>query len=386
MTVKITPTAMKGRITPPPSKSVSHRALICAALAGGGKVLNPLSSDDIRATRAALEQLNDSSSGCAEIDCGESGSTLRFLIPIFAARGITAMFSGEGGLPHRPITPFLEELPKHGVVFETTEMPYVISGKLAPGEYSVGGDISSQFLTGLLLALPLLDGDSKIVQTGVMRSKPYIDITIDVMRSFGVTVNETTRGYFIKGGQSYAPRDFTVEADASQAAFFAVANKLGSDIEILGLNPNSLQGDRAIFDIVKRTPPYNIDASDIPDLVPILTVLCSLTAGEHRIRNCSRLRLKECDRLTAISTELNKLGARIKVAENDDLEILGVKRLTGGVCSSWNDHRIAMSLAIAAVKCAAPLVIENAECVGKSYENFFDDIKKLGGIVNVVDV
>jgi len=383
MTIKITPSQLKGAITPPPSKSVSHRALICAALAGGGKVLNPLSSDDIRATTAALEQLN---ADCADIDCGESGSTLRFLIPIFAARGITAMFRGEGGLPRRPVTPFLEELPKHGVVFESAEMPYVISGKLAPGEYSVSGEISSQFMTGLLLALPLLDGDSKITMTGPMRSKPYIDITVDVMRNFGVTVNETSRGYYIKGGQSYAKRDFTVEADASQAAFFAVANKLGSDIEIQGLNPNSLQGDREIFDIVKRAPPYNIDASDIPDLVPVLTVMCALTAGEHRIRNCSRLRLKECDRLTAISTELNKLGARVNIAENDDLTVLGVKRLTGGECSSWNDHRIAMSLAVAAAKCASPLVIKNAECVKKSYENFFGDIRKLGGTVDVLDV
>lgn len=382
MTIKITPTLLKGRITPPPSKSVSHRALICCALAGGGKVLNPLCSDDIRATTAALQLLK---SGCADIDCGESGSTLRFLIPVFAARGITATFRGKGELPRRPITPYLEELPKHGVVFETTSMPYVISGKLTPGEFSVSGDISSQFVTGLLLALPLLDGDSKIIPTSLMQSKPYVDITLDVMRSFGVTVNETTRGYFIKGGQRYTPRDFTVEADMSQAAFFAVANRLGSAIEIQGLNKNSLQGDGAILDIVRSFPPHNIDASDIPDLVPILTVLCALTDGEHRIRNCSRLRLKECDRLTAISTELNKIGGRVKIGENDDLIILGVKRLTGDkVCSTWNDHRIAMALTVAATKCASPLILENAECVKKSYENFYDDIKKLGGIINVV--
>ncbi|MCL2634306.1 MAG: 3-phosphoshikimate 1-carboxyvinyltransferase [Oscillospiraceae bacterium] len=391
MQIKITPTLLKGRITPPSSKSISHRALICSILAKCDEPKNLLDSDDIWATRNAFTATEN-------IDCNESGSTLRFLIPVFAAMGKTVTFHGRGELPNRTIEPYIDELPKHGITFHTTEMPYKISGQLQAGEYLISGSLSSQFITGLLLALPLLDGDSEIILTSPLQSKPYVDLTIDVMKQFGVGVQETPQGYSVKGNQSYQPCDFSVETDMSQAAFFAVANKLGADIEIAGLNPNSLQGDKKVFDIVKSPPPYNIDAGDIPDLVPILTVLCALTDGEHRIYNCSRLRIKECDRLAAISTELNKLGACVKINESDELIITGVEQLSGTnlplkagiqtqvLCSTWNDHRIAMALTIAAMKCMDFLILENAECVKKSYVNFYDDIRKLGGIIDVVDV
>jgi len=382
MTVKITPSRLKGGVTPPPSKSVTHRALICAALSGG-RVVNPLFSDDITATDNALKKLKNKS---AEIDCGESGSTLRFLIPLFAVFGTEAEFRGRGELPNRSIEPYLSELPKHGVIFETASMPYRISGRLSPGEYRIGGDISSQFITGLLLALPLLNGDSKIVLTSPLQSKPYADITLDVMRQFGVIAEEERDGYFIKGDQNYIPCEITVEADMSQAAFFAVANKLGAEIDIRGLNMNSKQGDKAVFDIINSPAPYNIDAANIPDIVPALAVLCSLTGGEHRIYNCSRLRIKESDRLEAISCELNKIGGNVRINEKNELIITGAARFNGGVCSSRNDHRIAMSLTIAAINGDSPVIIENAECVNKSYVNFFDDIRKLGGAVDVLNV
>ncbi|MDR0222265.1 MAG: 3-phosphoshikimate 1-carboxyvinyltransferase [Oscillospiraceae bacterium] len=383
MDVRITPSKLSGTITPPPSKSVSHRALICSALAGGGKIINLLDCDDITATKNALSAVRRKS---AEIDCGESGSTLRFLMPVFAALGITAVFKGRGELPGRPITPYLEQLPKHGITFERTEMPYKISGGLTAGEYRVGGDVSSQFVTGLLLALPLLGGDSEIVLTSPLQSKPYADLTVAVMRDYGVVAEETARGYFIRGGQTYKPCVFTAEADMSQAAFFAVANALGSEIRINGLNPNSLQGDKAIFDIVKRPPPYEIDASDIPDLVPVLSVLCAVSPGTSLIRNCSRLRFKECDRLEAVSSVLNKIGGRVEILPDCSLKITGVKQLEGGVCPSRNDHRIAMSLSVAAARCGKPLIVKGAECVKKSYVNFFDDMEKLGGIVDVLGV
>jgi 3-phosphoshikimate 1-carboxyvinyltransferase len=352
-------------------------------LAGGGEISNLLDCDDITATKNALKAIRGKN---ADVDCNESASTLRFLMPVFAALGITSVFRGRGGLPNRTVGPCVEELAKHGITFERTEMPYKFSGVLTPGKYALSGDISSQFVTGLLLALPLLDGDSEIVLTSPLQSKPYVDLTVAVMRGYGVVAEETVRGYFVRGGQRYKPRAFTVEADMSQAAFFAVANALGSDISISGLNPDSLQGDRVIFDIVKRSPPYEIDASDTPDIVPILSVLCALSPGTSFIRKCSRLRLKECDRLEAVSTELNEMGGRVEITPDDSLKITGAERLKGGVRLSRGDHRIAMSLAVAAARCAEPLVIKGAQCVKKSYANFFDDMEKLGGIVDVLDI
>ena len=227
----------------------------------------------------------------------------------------------------------------------------------------------------------------EVVMKGV-----YADITVNCMRAFGIETLEVNGNYNIKGIQTYNPTKFTVEGDCSQAAFFAVANELGSSIELVGVNRNSVQGDRAVFDIIDKAIKINgnysgfdIDASDIPDLVPVLTVLAAFAEGTSHIRGCKRLRIKESDRLVSISTVLNSLGADVKIV-NDELEINGVKELSGGVCSSFNDHRIAMSLAVASQRCTSPLTITGAECVAKSYPTFFEDFRALGGEYDVVIV
>ncbi len=406
MNIRITPRPLTGSIKIPPSKSISHRALICAALSHGESVVRDvLGCEDTDATCAALEALGakiriengtayvtgiENPPEKAEIDCRESGSTLRFIIPIAAALGVEATFYGSGKLPTRPITPYIDEFPKHGVEFVSDTMPYHIRGRLTAGQFPVPGDISSQFITGLLFAMPLMEGVSTIILTSPLQSKPYADITVRCMQSFGIETLEFNGNYSVKGVQRYKPCEYTVEGDCSQAAFFAVANKLGSSIELLGLNPASVQGDRAVFDIIDRMltigsnyTGFDIDASDIPDLVPILTVLAAFADSPSHITGCKRLRIKECDRLEAISASLNLLGAKV-TAGDDYLDIEGVKTLSGGVCDSYNDHRIAMSLAIASQRCTEPLTITNAECVAKSYPTFFEDFRALGGEFDVV--
>lgn len=405
MDIKITPNKLGGSITVPASKSISHRAVICAALADGESVIsNHLECVDTEATMGAMSALGAKiavsgstvtvngisvPSKKAEINCHESGSTLRFLMPVAAALGAESTFFGRGKLPERPVTPYFTEFEKHGIIFDEKKMPYHFSGKLTSGEYTMSGDISSQFITGLLFALPMLEGDSRITLTSPLQSKPYVDITIDCMKKFGVSVSEDEKGYTIKGNQRFAPCDYTVEGDMSQAAFFLVGNCIGGNMTISGLNPRSVQGDKAILQITKdfaeNNAPFDIDAEQIPDLVPILTVLGTFGKGTSYIRNCARLRIKECDRLAAISTELNKLGAKVEIV-GDMLKIEGVEQLNGGVCDSWNDHRIAMSLAIASQRCTGELTITGANCVEKSYPDFFEDFGKLGGKFNVITV
>lgn len=406
MNIKINPKNLSGSIKIPPSKSISHRALICAALADGeSRLTNVLGCSDIDATRDALIAMGADireENGVTivrgikdipenvEIDCIESGSTLRFLIPIVSALGIYGTFSGTGHLPNRPITPFLDAFPENGVDFLSDKMPYVTSGKLRAGKYRISGDISSQFITGLLFALPLLDGNSEIILTSPLQSKPYADITVNCLKSFGIETLSFDDSYSIKGNQKYRACSFDVEGDYSQAAFFIVANKLGSSISVEGINANSVQGDKEITNIVdsvitigQNYSAIDVDATNIPDLVPILTVLAAFADGTSRIRGCKRLRLKESDRLLSISTVLNSLGAHVCVVD-DELEIVGVKELSGGVADSFNDHRIAMSLAIASQRCKEPLIITNAECVAKSYPTFFDDFRVLGGDFDVI--
>ena len=399
--ITITPSKLSGKITVPSSKSISHRALICAALAKGrSEIKNLLDCADTKATIGILKAMGakiynngeftivegiEKPSKAALADCCESGSTLRFLLPVAAAFGCDAEFSGKGKLPERPITPYFTELTKKGIIFETNSMPYRITGSLKSGDYSLAGDISSQFISGLMFALPILEGDSRILLTSPLQSKPYVDLTIAELKKFGISITEIPQGYLIKGGQSYIPQKTEIEADMSQAAFFAVANSLGSNIEISGLNPDSLQGDSAILDIVKSANgnAFDVDASQIPDLVPILTVLASLSKGVSHITGCERLRIKECDRLSAITEELNKLGAL--VTENkDSLTVEGVKKLSGGICDSHNDHRIAMSLAIASTCSEGRVIINEADCVSKSYPKFFEDFNLLGGITDVI--
>ncbi len=404
MDIKITPALLHGKITVPPSKSISHRALICAALADGKSVLhNVLDCEDTKATIDALTALGarieqdgtditvdgiTEPADKADINCRESGSTLRFMIPIAAALGTETTFDGSANLPNRPITPYFEEFPKHGVTFGSVTMPYSIKGKLSGGIFYVTGDISSQFITGYMLAMPLTGEDCTIKLTSELQSRPYAELTADVMNTFGVKVGIGENDFTVSANSVFRPREYTVEADMSQAAFFLVANALGGSTEPVNLNYESVQGDRAIIEITRDFSlnggkAFDVDAENIPDLVPILTVLACFADGTSHITNCARLRIKECDRLAAISDELNRLGARIE-AGADSLTIHGVKELHGGDCVTYNDHRIAMSLAIASQRCTGPLIIRGAECVSKSYPDFFRDFNALGGKYDVI--
>ena len=403
MDIIINPKKLSGNVTVPPSKSVAHRMIIAAALAEGrSEISNLYPSADILATMDCMRNLGaqidfsgdtavingiGNAPETASLDCNESGSTLRFLIPVACALGVKTEFIGSGRLPQRPITPYLEEFPKHGIAFDyNNTMPFFVSGKLTGGKFYVDGGISSQFITGLLFALPLLEEDSEIVLTSHLESKPYVDITLGTLRDFGCEVTENENGYFIKGKQKYKPFCGVVEGDYSQAAFFEVADALGSDIEISGLNVNSFQGDKKIVEICREIvynengvlKPFDIDCSDIPDLVPILSVLATFCEGKSRITNVARLRIKECDRLSAMAQCLNKIGGKV-TEHSDSLEIDGVGTLEGGEVESFNDHRIAMSMAVAATRCKGSLKIKGAECVRKSYPDFFEVYEKLGG-------
>ena len=296
-------------------------------------------------------------------------------------------------LPQRPITAYLRELTKKGIAFEYhNTMPFSIDGALQSGVYELEGDVSSQYVTGLLFALPLLDGDSEIRMLSRLESKPYVDLTIACLRHFGVTVYETEQGYTVPGGQQYHACDMEVEGDYSQAAFFYVANALGSDITLTNLNPESVQGDKKIVEITqqmcynreKGLPAcFDVDAADIPDLVPILAVLATFGTAPSRITGAHRLAIKESDRLASTADLLNRLGGKV-TATADGLEIEPVEQLHGGTVDSCGDHRIAMCAAVAATRCTGEVTILHGECVEKSYPRFYEDYRQLGGIANVI--
>lgn len=409
MDIKITPKKLCGMVTVPPSKSVAHRMIIAASLADGvSTVSNLYPSADILATidcmlalgakidfkneKAMIEGIKNIPDK-AVLDCHESGSTLRFLIPVACALGVETEFLGSAKLPQRPITPFTDEFPKHGITFNFSKapngctLPCSVSGKLTAGQFNIDGGLSSQFITGLMFALCLLDGDSEIVLTSHLNSEPYVNITLGVLRDFGAVISKTENGYFIKGNQRLKPFSGAVECDYSQAAFFRVANSLGSELMIMGLNNASLQGDKQIMEICdnfdKDSAPFELDCSDIPDLVPILTVLACFCKGTSKLTNIARLRFKECDRLSVTAECLNKIGGKVTV-HDDSLEIEGVNELHGGEIDGHNDHRIPMSMAIAATRCTSPLIIRGAECVKKSFPNYFDVYKQLGGEIDVL--
>lgn len=416
--VRIIPSKLKGCIKIPPSKSLCHRAIIAAGLASGiSNIENVIFSDDITATCNGMKALgvkieNNSSSLIIkgahplhliekEFDCIESGSTLRFLIPIALLTGERVTFNGRGRLKSRPLTPYYKIFKRQNISYSSEEgLPLTLQGRLMPGDYEIEGNISSQFITGLLFTLPLLEGDSKIVITTELESKGYVDLTLDVLRQFSVKVeNCSYKEFYIPGNQKYKSKNYKVEGDFSQAAFWLTAGTLGGQVECTDLNVNSLQGDRIIVDIIKemdgnisiadnsitarasKTKGIIIDASQCPDIVPILAVLGALSEGTTKIINAGRLRIKESDRLKAITTELNKLGADIK-EQSEGLIIHGREKLRGGTVDSWNDHRIAMALAIASIKCTEPVIITNSDAVKKSYPEFFKDFSMLGGIVD----
>ena len=416
----ISPSVIRGTLTPPPSKSAAHRLLIAAALAGGGRVRGLSLSADMEATLRAVRGLGvsvrlDGDAACFSpappssspsplpVDCGESGSTLRFLIPLYAARGIPAVFTGHGRLPERPLGVYADCLPSHGVALSATAgLPLTVTGRLTGGDFALPGDVSSQFITGLLFALPLCREDSRIRLTTPLESAGYVDMTLQVLRQASIRVEPLEDGWFIPGSQTYQPLDTTVESDWSQAAFLLAAGALGGEVTLTGLNPASAQGDREALSlfrrfgaaveeapgrIVCRKAPLHgidIDAAQIPDLVPVLAVTAALANGVTRITGAARLRLKESDRLTAVADGIRRLGGRVEEGP-DFLTITGVSRLVGGRAEGYNDHRIVMALSMAALGCEAPVTVTDAQSVAKSWPAFFEDYRAIGGTAHVID-
>ncbi|CAM2078373.1 MAG: 3-phosphoshikimate 1-carboxyvinyltransferase [uncultured Clostridium sp.] len=422
--LKIYPSKLKGEVKIPPSKSMAHRAIICAALSDGLCIIENIDySDDIIATIDAMNSLgakivkhkdyievigaygsDEKPQETRIIDCNESGSTLRFLVPISLLFKGSSKFIGRGNLGKRPLTTYYNIFERQGIEYSYEEgnLNLVINGELNHGTFEVEGNVSSQFITGLLFTLPLLKEDSKIIITTEMESKGYIDLTLRAMSDFGVEIiNNNYREFIIKGNQKYNARNYRVEGDYSQAAFFLCADSLGNDVLCKDLDLNSLQGDKEVIDILERMNlVFNandigvkgttngelastvIDGSQCPDIIPVLTSVAALTKGTTEIINAGRLRIKECDRLAAVTSELNKLGAKI-IEKEDGLVVTGVEKLQGGVeVWSHKDHRIAMTLAIASTRCEEPIVIKDYECIAKSYPKFFEDFKALGGNVH----
>ena len=419
MNVIIHPKKLKGNVLIPPSKSLSHRAIIAACLAEGESIISNISfSKDINATISAMEALGakvvkDGSTLYITgskikrvkdlIDANESGSTIRFMIPIALVSNEPITFTGKNNLVNRPLDSYYEIFDNLGIEYthpENAYLPLCVNGGLKSGVYKMRGDISSQFITGLLYALPLLDGDSKIIITTNMESIGYIDLTLDVLKDFGIEIdNINYKEFIIKGNQKYKPSNYIVEGDYSQTAFYLVGGALGNDINILGMKEKSLQGDKKVIEDIKAmngdvtfidgilkcnksdTKSAVIDFSQSPDLGPALSVLASLSQGTSHFINASRLRIKECDRITCVLEELNKMGANITETP-DSMIINGVTKLHGTVVDSHNDHRLAMAFAMAATVCDGDVKILNAECVSKSYPHFWEDYIKLGGDVD----
>ena len=430
MKIKIRPGKLNGTIEIPPSKSYSHRAVIAAALAENGKkskIDNLKFSVDITTTtdimenwgaeierfESALEIIGNGGKVAPRdkyVQCNESRSTIRFLIPVGITSENELIFDGKGKLVDRPLDSYYRIFDKQGLKYETTggKLPLTVNGKLKPGNYEIDGNISSQFITGLLYALPLLEGDSKLIINKNLESKGYVDLTLEILKLAGIEiVNNDYKSFDIRGNQTYKPFDYTVEGDYSQVAFWIVAGIISAnrdnEVKCLHVNKNSLQGDREIIEIVTRmgakleifddyvivkpskTKGTVIDISQCPDIGPVLTVLASLSEGETRIINGERLRIKESDRITSIKTELNKLGGNVS-EEGDSLIIQGVEGFRGGITvNAWNDHRIAMSLAIASTRCEKEIILEEAESVRKSYPHFWDDFVKMGGEIEVIE-
>ena len=400
----------QGRVTVPPSKSVAHRSLICAVLSGGGVTVDNLElSQDIKATLRCISALGGKytyennrlvmHTGLTKpavgtkLDCGESGSTLRFFIPIALALGADVEFVGAARLFERPLQPYIQAFTGKDISITKTDNGIYIKGSLKSGEYSLTGDVSSQFITGLLFALPLLSGASKITMLTPLESKGYVDLTLYELELFGVNIkNNNYTAFEIEENSSYKPNNRTVEGDFSNGAFMLTAAALGCDVTVAGLNPNSRQGDKAFIDILEKTGAkveylsnndikvttpnglnaIDIDVTEIPDLVPPITALLCFCKGVSNITGAARLRIKESDRLQTVSSELNKLGAKI-TERADSLTVVGTDHIYGGACVSHNDHRIAMMCAVAGIKANMPIMLQGFTSVEKSYPTFWKD-------------
>ncbi|WP_225744600.1 3-phosphoshikimate 1-carboxyvinyltransferase [Marinilactibacillus sp. Marseille-P9653] len=407
--IKIEPNKLKGTVTVPPSKSMAHRAVICAGLATGQSVIRNIQlSDDIIATMegmrafgATIEQAGNTLTidGCGletartsqEIDCNESGSTLRFFVPLATLFEGPTHFVGRGKLGQRPLDTYRELFSLQNLRYESgssENLDLTIEGQLSSGNYEMRGDVSSQFITGMLLTLPLLDGNSTIDITTHLESKGYIDLTLSVLSAFGIIIkhDDDYKTFEIKGNQRYQAQDYTVEGDYSQAAFWLSAQLLGNPVEVDGLDQESLQGDREIVSILEQLHSDEeeriIDGAQVPDIIPTVALAASLSKGKTKLINLERLRIKESDRLVATQKELSALGAHIEIV-GDQLHIEGVSSLRGGAeVWSHKDHRMAMMLAVASTVCEKPIQLKDSECVKKSYPDFWEVFKEVGGEIN----
>lgn len=418
--VKIGQSKLKGSIKIPASKSMSHRAIMAAGLAKGrSKISNLIFSKDIIATIGCMRNIGATIQifedyiivegiGGVKVQtpnfyCNESGSTIRFMIPIGMmdqSYEEAIVFHGEGRLTTRPMTPYFDIFDEKEIRYEyPSQLPLKIWGHLKPDLYQLPGDVSSQFVTGLMYALSLNKSASTIEMTSKLESRSYVDMTIDVMGDFGVNITHKAYELFnVEGSQCFRAQDYEVEGDYSQVAFFIVAGLINGDLNIKGLKEGSLQGDRAVIDIVKRmgghvsfekdglivkqskTKGVDIDMSEIPDMLPAISVLAALSEGTTRLYNGQRIRLKESDRIIAMYTELTKMGAQIEETE-DGLLIQGVDHLQGANVEGWNDHRIVMALAMAGTCARGTVTITDAHAITKSYPHFFEDLKSIGGYV-----
>ncbi len=417
MLVRLTPSRLCGTIAAPPSKSMSHRAVLCAALCRGNSQITGLGqSRDIDATLDAVQQL------CAtvtpykdginifghggfrtitrEVNCGESGSTLRFLIPLFSLTQQKIDFVGGGRLFARPQTIYAKLFRSQGLTFTQDENGISISGALHAGAYAIPGNISSQFISGLLFMMPLLDQQSTLTVTGDFESASYVELTLATLKDFGITVHRPSFNEFIiPGKQRYMPCPYTVEGDYSQAAFLAVLGALVGDITVSNLRPDSKQGDAAILDILARCgaeftrngndvtfaksklTATDIDLADCPDLGPVLTVLAACCEGTTTITNAGRLRIKESDRILAMETELKKFGVDITSTEDTITITGGALQTPTEPLAAHNDHRVVMSLAVLALGNDITVDLADAQAVAKSWPEFFVDLAAIGADV-----
>ena len=400
-----------GELSPPPSKSVLHRYIIASSLAKGiSKIENISFSEDIIATIEAMKKLGakieqkdnylliDGSDTFKnlneniEIDCNESGSTLRFLFPLSIVEENKVLFKGRGKLFKRPMTPYFENFEKYKIKYSyINENEILLEEKLKAGIYEIDGNISSQFITGLLFSLPLLEGESKIIINGKLESSNYIDISLDCLSKFGIKIiNNSYQEFIIEGNQSYRVGNYRTEADYSQAAFFLVANAIGSKIKINDLSENSLQGDKKIIDFISEIDKWSskdtliLDGSETPDIIPILSLKAAVSGKKIEIVNVERLRIKESDRLKATVEELSKLNFdliekkdSILINSREDFKANKNEKIVS--LSAHSDHRIAMMIAIATTCYDGEILLDNLDCVKKSYPNFWEVFLSLGG-------
>ena len=421
MNIRLKPCRFCGEVTAISSKSDAHRLLIASALSDRQTFIRcNARSADITATVNCLNSLGadikfvdggisvkpiKEKRKSAVLDCNESGSTIRFLLPVAASLGTNTEFTGGGRLPERPLSPLREQMEAHGVVFSPINVfPVKINGEMTSGEFTIKGNISSQFITGLLFALPLLNGNSIINVIPPVESRPYIDMTLNTLKKFGITVTEKSNSFFIPGGQKYAsPGTVESEGDWSNSAFFLTAGAVSGRVTVTGLDVSSVQGDKQILTILKEMGAeitveqgsitvkkgdlhgINIDARNIPDLVPIISVAAAAANdGETVITGAERLKIKESDRLTAVYESLKALGVDISKTD-DGLVINKTGIVVGGAVSGYNDHRMVMALSVLSAVSSGDIILRGAEAVNKSYPNFFEDFSSLGGNYNVIN-